>query len=138
MVFRAPSICPRCRQPKPAGQRCGCTPVARTPDPRNAERARPYATPEWKALRAQHLKAHPTCCRCGEHASVVDHARPWRSDRRLFLDPANLQSLCRSCHSAKTSAEDGGFGNPLADDRPGGCDATGRPLDPHHPWNLPG
>lgn len=134
MAYRAPTICSKCRRPRPAGQRCACQPVERAPDPRNAERAKPYSTPEWKALRADQLRRYPTCAKCGAHATVADHKRPWRGDRRLFLDPQNLQSLCRPCHSVKTAADDGGFGNPTADDRPKGCDPTGRPLDPDHPW----
>jgi 5-methylcytosine-specific restriction protein A len=86
-------------------------------------------------LRAQHLREHPRCAACGDPARVVDHIRPWRGDRRLFLDPGNLQSLCRPCHSKKTASEDGGFGNP--DAKPRGCDANGSPIDPKHPWFIP-
>lgn len=133
MPFRAPTVCPVCRRQVASGVRCPCRPpTPRTADPRNAERALPYNSPEWKALRSEHLKANRTCVKCGARASVVDHVKPWRGDRRLFLDPSNLQSLCRPCHSRKTSAEDGGFGNPIA--APKGCDAAGNPIDPSHPW----
>lgn len=132
-MFRAPTICSKCRRPKPSGQRCGCSPVERAPDPNNRERAKPYSTPEWKALRSEWLKSNPVCACCGARASVVDHVRPWRGNRQAFLDRSNLQSLCRSCHSKKTASCDGGFGNPTEVKR--GCDAVGRPLDPSHPWN---
>lgn len=29
----------------------------------------------------------------------------------LFWDRTNWQGLCKQCHSRKTAAEDGGFGN---------------------------
>ncbi len=134
-MFRPARICAKCRKAVPAGLRCECSPQPRTADPGNAERARPYSTPEWKALRSQHLKTNRVCVQCGSHATVVDHIRPWKGDRRLFLDPANMQSLCRSCHSTKTASTDGGFGNPT--DRPLGCDPSGRPLDPKNPWFAP-
>ncbi|EKE75520.1 HNH endonuclease [Oceanibaculum indicum] len=133
MAFRAPTICSRCRKPRPAGQRCTCTPEPRRPDTGQPDRAKPYSTPEWKALRAQHLKRQPTCQSCGASARMVDHIRPWKGDAALFLDPNNLQSLCHRCHSRKTASHDGGFGNPT-EQKPG-CDASGRPLDPQHPWN---
>ena len=40
----------------------------------------------------------------------VDHIQPHKGDRRLLLDPLNLQVLCASCHAAKTATNDGGFG----------------------------
>lgn len=38
----------------------------------------------------------------------VDHIVP--KSRGGTDDPANLETLCRSCHSRKTATEDGGFG----------------------------
>jgi 5-methylcytosine-specific restriction protein A len=38
-------------------------------------------------------------------AEEVDHIIPHRGDEQLMKDPLNLQSLCRSHHSAKTAAE---------------------------------
>lgn len=52
-------------------------------------------------------------CSCGAAAECVDHIRPHKGDQELFWDPANLQSLCDSCHSRKTATEDGGFGRPV-------------------------
>ncbi len=40
--------------------------------------------------------------------------------------PSNLQSLCEDCHKEKTAAENGA--------RPRGCDVSGMPIDPGHPW----
>lgn len=57
-------------------------------------------------------------------ATEVDHVQP------LFKGgtdhPSNLQSLCNPCHEAKT-AEDMGY-------RATGCDLSGMPIDPSHPW----
>jgi 5-methylcytosine-specific restriction protein A len=44
-------------------------------------------------------------------ATDVDHIKPHKGDMTLFWDRTNWQSLCGPCHSAKTAAEDGGFGN---------------------------
>ncbi|SPA17227.1 Putative phage holin (fragment) [Cupriavidus taiwanensis] len=60
-------------------------------------------------------------------ATVVDHVRPHRGDRRLFLDRTNLQSLCKLCHdSVKQRMEHGQMV---------GCSLDGMPLDPRHHWN---
>lgn len=74
-----------------------------------------YSTPRWKKERARFLHHHPLCP-CGEQARYVDHVKPWRSfpeDQRdaAFWDVRNWQPLCHSCHSRKTAAHDGGFGN---------------------------
>ena len=75
------------------------------------EAARLYRTGQWQALRRQQLTMKPLCAEClraGKYtlASEVDHVIPHRNDPQLFFDPANLQSLCRSCHSSKTARED--------------------------------
>jgi len=45
-------------------------------------------------------------------STVVDHIQPVKGpEDPAFWDPRNHQALCRSCHSAKTAARDGGFGN---------------------------
>ncbi len=48
--------------------------------------------------------------------------------QRLFWSRKNWQPLCKHCHdSVKQRLEKSG--------RVAGCDASGRPLDPNHPWN---
>ena len=42
-------------------------------------------------------------------ATEVDHIQPIAKGGARY-DPANLQSLCASCHARKTATEDGGFG----------------------------
>lgn len=80
---------------------------------RLVERARPnrdvrrwYATVRWFRLRAQVLfEAAQTCAGCGhvDAALDVDHVVPHRGDPVLFWSRGNLQALCKSCHSRKTS-----------------------------------
>lgn len=72
---------------------------------------------DWQALRAAHLRDHPLCEPHGRQGRVcadrlvVDHKIPHRGDRRLLLDPDNLETMCKPLHDAKTAREDGGFGN---------------------------
>jgi 5-methylcytosine-specific restriction protein A len=65
---------------------------------------------DWRKLRAAHLAVNPTCVACGAAAVDVDHIQAHRGNETLRLDPANLQSFCRSCHSKKTARVDHGFG----------------------------
>lgn len=63
-----------------------------------------YHTPAWHDLRLIQLAATPYCERCLEvdrlaRATVVHHTKEIREAWELRLDPANLESLCRSCHS---------------------------------------
>lgn len=69
----------------------------------------------WRKARAGWLRKHPLCAECKRkdiitEATEVDHILPHKGNRILFWDRANWQSLCKSCHSAKTALEDGGFG----------------------------
>ena len=73
----------------------------------------------WRKLRNRFIAQHPHCAECLKRgvitmATDVDHIIPHRGDARLLYDEANLQSLCKSCHSKKTASEDGGFGNRFA------------------------
>lgn len=70
----------------------------------------------WQQTRAGYLRKHPLCAHCArdgrvEPATDVDHIVPHRGDQALFWDRSNWQGLCHACHSRKTAAEDGGFGN---------------------------
>ena len=68
-------------------------------------------TQAWRKARRELLVSRPWCVGCGGAASVVDHRDPHRGDPVIFWDKARWQPLCASCHSRKTAAEDGGFGN---------------------------
>ena len=100
-----------------------------------------YTTPEWRALRATVLQQRPVCevPGCGRKAKHVDHRMTRRQRPDLALAPSNMMALCWGCHSRKTTAADGGFGNkPKAGYvlRAVGCDANGLPLDPNHHWRT--
>jgi len=71
--------------------------------------ARGYA---WRKLRTQVLAEEARCRACGapgQPADHVDHRLP--RARGGTDDRANLQRLCRTCHSRKTVRYDGGFGS---------------------------
>jgi 5-methylcytosine-specific restriction protein A len=71
---------------------------------------------KWRKARDIYAKANPLCVMCAKRGLItemkeVDHKIPHRGDESLFWDQENWQSLCKECHSTKTAAEDGGFGN---------------------------
>lgn len=64
----------------------------------------------WRKLRAQHLDEHPLCLFCEEKGLVVaaeevDHIEPIERAPDRRLDPTNLRSLCKPCHSARTARD---------------------------------
>lgn len=69
----------------------------------------------WRKARLLHLASEPLCRMCANAsppsivvATVVDHIVEHKGDARLFWDPHNWQSLCKSCHDgAKQSLERG-------------------------------
>ncbi|MDK4730341.1 HNH endonuclease [Rhizobium phaseoli] len=73
-----------------------------------------YRTALWKQLRLAQLAREPLCHMCEELglvtvANTVDHRKAHKGDHALFFDPANLASLCPSCHSRhKQRMERGG------------------------------
>ena len=81
----------------------------------------------WKRLRAQKLRENPLCEECVkggllERATMVHHILPIEQGGEV-LDWDNLMSLCEACHDKKHSRLN------LS-----GCDITGMPLNPKHPW----
>lgn len=76
-----------------------------------------YTLPVWtRRLRPQQLVREPFCRVCARvypagdprsrtRATVVDHIVPHRGDWSLFVDPSNLQSLCKHHHDQKTARE---------------------------------
>jgi 5-methylcytosine-specific restriction enzyme A len=112
---RPPRIC-SCGRVVSFGAICPCRQARKAA----ADKARPNFrqrgyTGKWDKARAAFLLDHPTC-QCGKAASHVDHVIAHNGDQRLFWNKANWRSLCASCHSRKTAAKDGGFGNAV---RPG-------------------
>lgn len=63
----------------------------------------------WKGLRLEALRRDDfACVQCGARGRLeVDHIQPVRHHTDGAFDLANLQSLCRSCHSRKTRLEAG-------------------------------
>lgn len=102
---------------------------------RGSARQRGYDS-RWERYRRIFLQAHPLCARCETQgkitqATVVDHDKPARERPDLFWEPTNHVPLCASCHSSsKQRDERRGYTS--------GCDTSGRPLDPNHPWNRRG
>jgi len=83
---------------------------------------------QWRRLRKKHLDANPWCKRCGARGNVCDHIIPHRGELSLAYDETNLQTLCKQCHDSwkQRLEKTGGMQ---------GCDLTGFPTDPKHPWN---
>jgi len=64
-----------------------------------------YYTAQWAHLRQQVLTdAAYTCAQCGmvQAALDVDHIVKHEGDPAQFWNRANLQALCKPCHSRKT------------------------------------
>jgi 5-methylcytosine-specific restriction protein A len=102
MPTRPPHACGRCGQLVHAGR---CSTCARAYD---AQRGTPAARgydQAWRAVRAAHLAKHPRCTACGAPAREVDHVETIRAHRTRRLDPANLRSFCKPCHSRRTAQD---------------------------------
>lgn len=73
-----------------------------------AETHRWYGTVRWQRLRADVLREEPFCRSC-RHAGrkmltqEIDHIVKHAGDPARFWDRANLQGLCKACHTAKTA-----------------------------------
>ena len=103
----------RPKQHKPAAPQTRRHEVAQD---RQARRALNTGSKAWRLIREQILiRDCYTCQICRRIAGAkgeahVDHKNGDDSNS----DPSNLWTLCRTCHSTKTAAEDGGFGNARA------------------------
>lgn len=76
-----------------------------------------YNLPIWTdSLRPAQLLREPFCRVCAQtydagdprsrtRATVVDHIEPHRGDWAKFVEPSNLQSLCKRHHDQKTARE---------------------------------
>lgn len=87
-----------------------------------------YNTARWQRVRTLKLRETPLCEYCPPNrrnqATEVDHFKSLEDGGAPF-DMANLRSVCRSCHSQKTTRKE----------RLHGCDENGMPRDPNHAWN---
>ena len=62
-----------------------------------------YSSTQWRRTRDRYRRLNPLCAECQRQgivtaAELVHHKRE-RSQGGEPLDAANLESLCRSCHS---------------------------------------
>ena len=73
-----------------------------------------YARPRWRRVRARFLHLYPLCADpWGTHredgeavpATEVHHLLPRRQAPHLAFAVANLQGLCKGCHSRLTNEE---------------------------------
>ncbi|MGY0504281.1 HNH endonuclease signature motif containing protein [Luteimonas sp. e5] len=94
---------------------------------RQAKRGLNTGSKAWRTIRKAVLTMEPLCRHCGEAATDVDHIDGDTFNNHL----TNLMPLCKSCHSRKTAQEQAGKVAVIP-----GCDVTGWPLDPNHPWNA--
>jgi 5-methylcytosine-specific restriction protein A len=86
------------------------------------------------ALRQRRLDAEPLCRRCADGGRVVaatvpDHIMPLAHGGTD--DDTNIRCLCEPCHKAVTAEQ---FGTARTKGL-GGCDASGVPTNPDHPWH---
>ncbi|KTS25525.1 hypothetical protein NS228_20425 [Methylobacterium indicum] len=70
-----------------------------------------YGLAAWTAAREAQLAREPLCERHKARgavvpATVVNHRRPHRGDWALFIDPANHESVCKSCHDRVIQREE--------------------------------
>lgn len=66
-----------------------------------------YCSARWRRLRLEVLRAEPFCRSCtaaGRRMLTVDvdHIVKHNGDAALFWNRANLQGLCKPCHTNKT------------------------------------
>lgn len=99
MPLRAPRIC-SCGNTVASGARCVCERARKA----EHDRRRPNASERgydarWRCEANAFLKVNPSCKRCGEQATVVDHVVPHRGDPLRFWNRSNWQALCTTCHT---------------------------------------
>ena len=71
-----------------------------------ATRYADYNNPDWRRLSKEYLKEVGRCEKCGSVNNLqVHHIIPVRYAPELFLERANWQVLCRSCHQTETQRE---------------------------------
>ena len=74
---------------------------------RSKENSKIYHSTKWRKLRIQQLSKYPLCINfdtCHNVATIADHVVEVKDGGKHYsLD--NLQSMCLSCHNAKTARE---------------------------------
>ena len=94
-----------------------------------------HGTRAWKTARQLAKRtADYRCQRCGEFLPGkgklhVHHKMPVTNHPAVVLEPLNFMVLCPACHNIEEPRT--GTPHPMP-----GCDVTGQPTDPNHPWNV--
>jgi 5-methylcytosine-specific restriction protein A len=99
-----------------------------------------YRTQRWRRMAKHQVDVDEPLCRMCKaegrlvQAEIADHVKPHRGDENKFWN-GELQSLCARHHLRKLNHEqyERRTGKPYR--RRSGCDASGMPTDPEHPWH---
>lgn len=99
---------PGCGVLVPSGRCPTHAPRARLLNLAYAKANRWYSSTRWRRLRRLVLLDEPFCrtCRAQGRLTVtidIDHIRKHDGSPALFWDRANLQGLCKACHTVKTT-----------------------------------
>lgn len=80
---------------------------ARFDQQRPSSRERGYDS-RWDVARKAFLSVHTHCehSGCTERATVVDHIKPHRGDKKLFWSRTNWQALCAHHHNSAKQREE--------------------------------
>lgn len=110
MPTRAPRLCD-CGKTVAFGDRCPCKAGADRDRKARFDAKRPTSsqrgyTGAWDRARADYLRAHPFCVRCGKPAEHLDHIKPHRGDKAIFWDKTNWQGLCQYHHNSAKQREE--------------------------------
>ena len=81
--------------------------------PDRSEHNAMYSTTQWRTFRQTQLSQYPLCASCLSNGIVtaavhIDHVFPWVAIGKQAFYHNIFQSLCASCHSAKTALEQRG------------------------------
>jgi 5-methylcytosine-specific restriction protein A len=101
-------LCPRGHR-KPSGKPCPLCTKSRD-QARGSRSARGYDHRWYAVIRPAQLLREPLCRFCLPRVTVatdVDHI----DGNSRNNDPANLRSLCKSCHSRRTAKDQSGWGS---------------------------
>jgi 5-methylcytosine-specific restriction endonuclease McrA len=94
--------------------------------------ARFHGSYAWKKLRKTvRIAAEHCCSRCGKFMPSglhVHHQIPIAKTLAVALEPLNCSTACPECHNRIEPRS----GVPRLRS---GCDESGHPLSPDHPWN---
>jgi 5-methylcytosine-specific restriction endonuclease McrA len=96
-------LCLEARCPERAVYRGRCEHHARNRDRETHRNRWVYSSKRWRLLREKVLTEQPLC-ECGMIARDVDHVVAIEDGGDVWRRE-NLQALCGSCHSVKTSRE---------------------------------